>query len=173
MRSIFLFIGFFTVLFLDFSFASVSPFSLLGSDVYFVPKLLFMMLLLVSIYFGRSYSIFFSIVFGVILDLYTGSIYGIHLFGFVAFVLFMHSAFRVFYRDMIGLFFVVIVNTFLFDFYIYGIYKVIGYVDLPLFDYIALRAVPSLLLNALLYIPLLIFVLVLRKIRKNVFTEHA
>lgn len=172
MRSILLFITFFIMMFIDFSFANFSPFTLFGTEVYFVPKLLFMMLLLVSIYFGLSYGMFFSIVFGILLDIYIGTVYGIHLFGFVAFIIFIDTAFRVFYRDQVGLFFVVIVNTFLFDFYIYGIYKLINFTNLPVFDYIALRGVPSLLLNALLYIPLLFVVLVLRKIRKNVFVKQ-
>src|SRR5699024_9230752 len=79
MRSILLFITFFIMMFIDFSFANFSPFTLFGTEVYFVPKLLFMMLLLVSIYFGLSYGMFFSIVFGILLDVYIGTVYGIHL----------------------------------------------------------------------------------------------
>src|SRR5699024_4194233 len=148
MRSILLFITFFIMMFIDFSFANFGPFTLFGTEVYFVPKLLFMMLLLVSIYFGLSYGMFFSIVCGILLDVYIGTVYGIHLFGFVAFIIFMHTAFRVFYRDQVGLFFVVIVNTFLFDFYIYGIYKLINFINFQVFYYISLCEYPRFLFYA-------------------------
>lgn len=172
MRTIFLFLISFLLLYVDISFTNISPIDVAFLNVYFVPKLLFMFILLLSYYLGLKWSVTTALILGLMTDVYIGTIYGLHLFGFVLFVLFMNSAFRVFYRDYVTLFFVVIMNTFLFDTYIYLIYRVIGVIEMPVFDYFALRAVPSLLLNSILYIPLLIVVIILSKIRKSVFNNR-
>jgi rod shape-determining protein MreD len=99
-------------------------------------------------------------------------IYGIHTFGMVMFVFFMHTAFRVFYKDFVAMAFVVLLLTFLYDAYIYFVYVVLGLVDMPLFDYFALRSVPSLLLNALLYMIVFIVSLKVSKVRKNILSKH-
>lgn len=172
MRMIFLFLISFLLLYVDISFTNISPVDVAGLGVYFVTKLLFMFILLLSYYLGVKWSLMIALLLGLMTDVYVGTVYGLHLFGFATFVLFMNTAFRVFYRDYVTLFFVVIMNTFLFDTYIFIMYKVIGIIEMPTFDYFALRAVPSLLLNSVLYIPVLVVVIILSKVRKSVFINH-
>lgn len=172
MRTLFLFVISFFLFYIDILFTNFSPITIANVDVYLVPKLLFMFILLISYYLGLSWSVVTALILGLMTDLYIGTIYGLHLFGFVAFVLFMNTAFRVFYRDYVTLFFVIIMNTFLFDTYIFVIYRIIDVIDMPIFDYFALRAFPSLLLNALLYLPLLVVVITLSKIRRSVFNNR-
>lgn len=172
MRIVVIFIMALVLMYGDFLFAEFSPFDLGQLTVYTVPKLLLMFILLMSVYINPSISSFFAIVFGVLIDIYSGLVYGVHTFGMVAFVFFMHTAFRVFYKDFVAMAFVVLVLTFLYDAYVYMIYRILGLVTLPLFDYIALRGLPSLILNALLFIIVFIITRKTSKVRKNLLPKH-
>ena len=101
------------------------------------------------------------------LDVYIGSLYGIHIFGFIAFVIFMQTAFRVFYRDFVAMAVVVLLNTFLFDLYQYAVYSVLDLISMPIFDYVALRAVPSVMINALFFVVLYVLAIQTSKVRKE------
>ena len=68
--------------------------------------------------------------------------------------------------------FVVLVLTFLYDAYVYMIYRILSLVTLPLFDYIALRGLPSLILNALLFIIVFIITRKTSKVRKNLLPKQ-
>lgn len=172
MKVIVLFIASLLFMYVDFLFAEISPVAISGLEIYFVPRLLLMYILLVSIYVSPSMSGFLGIVFGIMLDVYIGSVYGVHTFGMVAFVAFMHTAFRVFYRDVVAMAFVILLLTFLYESYIFLIYRVLNMVHLPIFDYLALRAAPSLLLNALLFIIVFVTALKTSKVRYNLRTKH-
>ena len=172
MRVVVIFMMALVLMYGDFLFAEFSPFNLGQLTVYTVPKLLLMFILLMSVYINPSISSFFAIVFGVLIDIYSGLVYGVHTFGMVAFVFFMHTAFRVFYKDFVALGFVVLVLTFLYDAYVYMIYRILGLVTLPVFDYIALRGLPSLILNALLFIIVFIITLKTSKVRKNLLPKY-
>lgn len=172
MRALVIFISSLIFMYVDFLFADFSPFSVNDLDIYLVPRMLFMFILLISIYVSPQISAFFAVLFGLMIDIYIGLIYGIHTFGMVMFVFFMHTAFRVFYKDFVAMAFVVLLLTFLYDAYIYFVYVVLGLVDMPLFDYFALRSVPSLLLNALLYMIVFIVSLKVSKVRKNILSKH-
>ncbi|WP_271396462.1 rod shape-determining protein MreD [Salinicoccus roseus] len=172
MRAIIIFLFSFLLMYVDFLFADFSPMEIGGVEVYFVPRALLMFILLVSVYASPRMSVLLGVVFGAMLDLYIGSLYGIHTFGMVAFVLFMHTAFRVFHKDFVALAFVVLLLTFFYDLYIYFVYSVLDMVDLPAFDYLALRAAPSLLLNALIFILVFVIALKTSKVRKEVLPKH-
>lgn len=172
MRIIVIFITSLVLMYGDFLFAEFSPFDVNQLTIYVVPKLLLMFILLMSIYINPSISSFFAIVFGVLIDIYSGLVYGVHTFGMVAFVFFMHTAFRVFYKDFVAMAFVVLTLTFLYDAYVYMIYRILGLVTLPIFDYVALRGLPSLILNALLFVIVFIIILQSSKVRKNILPKH-
>ncbi|MFC3417944.1 rod shape-determining protein MreD [Salinicoccus hispanicus] len=172
MRAIIIFLVSFLLMYVDFAFARFSPITVSNVEVYFVPRTLLMFILLLSIYTGYKTSILLAVVFGTMLDFYIGSVYGIHAFGMVAFVLFMHAAFRVFYKDFVAMAFVVLLLTLLYDIYIYLLYSILDLVDKPMFDYLALRAAPSLLLNALLFIVVFVIALKTSRVRKEVLSRH-
>lgn len=167
MKALAIFVVAFIAMFVDMSFASFSPVHIFSLDVYFVPRVLLILVLLISIYISQRMGIFIAVVFGLMLDIYIGSIYGIHTFGLVASVVFMHAAFRVFYKDFIALAFVVLVLSFLYDLYVYIIYRVLAITSLPVFDYLALRATPSLLLNAILFTGIFFIVLRISKLKEG------
>ncbi|WP_020008554.1 rod shape-determining protein MreD [Salinicoccus albus] len=172
MKAIVIFIASLVFMYADFLFAEISPVTISGLEVYFVPRLLLMYILLISIYISPSMSAFTGIVFGIMLDVYIGSVYGVHTFGIAAFVAFMHTAFRVFYRDVVAMAFVILLLTFVYESYIFLIYRVLDLVSLPVFDYLALRAAPSLLLNALLFIIIFVTALKTSKVRNNLQSKH-
>lgn len=172
MRAFVVFICCLLFMYVDFLFAEFSPLFINNFDIYIVPRMLFMFILLISVYISPQISSFFAILFGLMLDVYTGLIYGVHTFGIVAFVFFMHTAFRVFYKDFVAMAFVVLLLSFLYDAYIYLIHMVLGLIDMPVFDYFSLRAVPSLLLNAIVFTLVFIVSLKVSKVRKNVLRKH-
>lgn len=167
MKAIAMFVVAFIAMYIDMSFANFSPVHLFGLDVYFVPRVLLIFVLLVSIYISQRMGIFIAGVSGLMLDIYIGSIYGIHTFGLIASVVFMHAAFRVFYKDFIALAFVVLVLSFLYDLYVYVIYRVLAITTMPVFDYLALRATPSLLVNAIFFTGIFFIVLRLSKLKEG------
>jgi len=81
MKAIIIFVFSLLFMYLDFLFAEFSPVMVSGLEVYFVPRLLLMYVLLISIYVSPSMSAFIGIVTGLMLDVYTGSVYGVHAFG--------------------------------------------------------------------------------------------
>src|SRR5699024_10907686 len=162
-----IFIAGIVLMYLDMSFTGFSPVMMFGVEVYFVPKLLFMYILLLTIYAGPRISMFFAVLFGIMLDVYIGSLYGIHIFGFIAFVIFMQTAFRVFYRDFVAMAFVVLLNSMFFDLYQYAIYRILDFISMPLFDYFELIAVPRVLVNAFLFTIIYIFAFQTSKVRKE------
>ncbi|MCG1008852.1 rod shape-determining protein MreD [Salinicoccus sp. ID82-1] len=172
MRAIMIFLTTFLLMYVDFAFAGFSPIIVSDVEVYFVPRVLLMFILLLSIYTGSRMSILLAVVFGAMLDFYIGSVYGIHAFGMVAFVLFMHTAFRVFHKDFVAMAFVVLLLTMLYDIYIYLLHIILDLVDKPVFDYMALRAAPSLLLNALLFTVVYVIALKTSRVRKEVLPKH-
>lgn len=172
MRALVIFICGLIFMYIDFLFSEFSPLFINELSIYIVPRMLFMYILLISIYVSPQISAFFAVLFGLMIDVYVGLIYGVHTFGFVMFVIFMHTAFRVFYKDFVAMAFVVLLLTFLYDAYIYLVYTILGLVDMPLFDYFALRSVPSLLINALLYMVIFIVSLKTSKVRKNILGKY-
>lgn len=172
MRALVIFISCLIFMYVDFLFSDFSPLLINDLHIYFVPRMLFMYILLISIYVSPQISAFFGVLFGLMIDVYVGLVYGVHTFGIVMFVIFMHTAFRVFYKDFVAMAFVVLLLTFLYDAYIYLIYIILGLVNMPVFDYFALRSVPSLLLNALLYMIVFIVSLKTSKLRKNILSKH-
>src|SRR5699024_11152786 len=172
MKAIIIFVFSLLFMYLDFLFAEFSPVMVSGLEVYFVPRLLLMYVLLISIYVSPSMSAFIGIVTGLMLDVYTGSVYGVHAFGMVAFIAFMHTAFRVFYKDFVAMAFVILLLTFLYETYIYFIYRVLDLIYMPIFDYLALRAAPGLLLNALLFFFVFVTALKTSKVRNNLPSRH-
>src|SRR5699024_12316847 len=104
----------FRFMYFDFVIVEFSPVLFSGLEVYFVPSLLLMYVLLISIYVSPSMSAFIGIVTGLMLYVYTGSVYCVHAFGMVAFIAFMHTAFRVFYKDFVAMAFVILLLTFLY-----------------------------------------------------------
>lgn len=167
MKVIAMFVVAFIAMYIDMAFATFSPLNIFGLTVYFVPRVLLILVLLLSIYINQRMGLFTAIVFGLMLDIYIGSIYGIHLFGLAAAVVFMHTAFRVFYKDFIALAFVILVLTFLYDIYVFIVYRLLEFTSMPVFDYFALRAVPSLLLNAVIFTAVFFIVLRISELRDN------
>src|SRR5699024_204635 len=151
MKAIIIFVFSLLFMYLDFLFAEFSPVMVSGLEVYFVPRLLLMYVLLISIYVSPSMSAFIGIVTGLMLDVYTGSVYGVHAFGMVAFIAFMHTAFRAFYKDFVVMAFVIVLLTFSTVPYCYFLSRVLALIYMPIFDDVAPRAAAGLLLNALLF----------------------
>lgn len=170
MKAIAIFIGAFIAMYIDMSFSNFSPFYMFGLEVYFVPRILLMYVLLLAIYVSPIMGIFIAVIFGLMVDIYIGSIYGVHVFGLVTAVVFMRAAFRVFDEDFIAMAFVILTLTFFYDIYVYLIYRILVLTTFPIFDYFALRATPSLLINALFFTGVYLVTLKISKLREDLRT---
>ena len=99
-------------------------------DVIFVPHLTLMYLLILTIYRGFGVAVILAIFFGLITDLYLGSIYGLYMFGYILAVVIMDRLFKIFYRDTVMLFIVILLSTIFLEIYVAIIYGVIGFINL-------------------------------------------
>ena len=87
-------------------------------DVIFVPHLTLMYLLILTIYRSFGVALVLAIFLGLITDLYYGSIYGLYMFGYILAVVVMDRCFKIFYKDKVMIFIIILVSTILIEIYV-------------------------------------------------------
>lgn len=155
MRSFYYFLIGLLLFYIDTAIALVIPMNIAGHAIIFVPHLLFMFLLLVTIYRSANLAIVLSVVLGLTTDLYYGEIYGIYLFGFILFVVIVDRCFKVYYRDHTMVFWLVLIFVLCFEAYIALIYGILGLIHFDFISFVVFRLVPTFILNILLLIMML------------------
>src|SRR5699024_415543 len=116
----------------------------------FVPHLLLMYLLIITIYKKPSIAVVLAIIFGLTTDLYYGTIYGLNTFGYLLFVILMDFFFKVYYRDHTMVFIGVWLFTIIFEIYQALIYGLLGLIKFNLWDFLLFRLLPTAFVNLLL-----------------------
>ncbi|COD97873.1 rod shape-determining protein MreD [Staphylococcus warneri] len=119
-------------------------------DVIFVPHLTLMYLLILTIYRSFGVALILAIFFGLITDLYFGSIYGLYMFGYILAVVVMDRFFKIFYKDKVMIFIIILVSTLLIEIYEALIYGLIGFIQFNLLEFLLLRLLPTFILNIIL-----------------------
>ncbi|MGX0075127.1 rod shape-determining protein MreD [Staphylococcus warneri] len=119
-------------------------------DVIFVPHLTLMYLLILTIYRSFGVALILAIFFGLITDLYFGSIYGLYMFGYILAVVVMDRFFKIFYKDKVMIFIIILVSTLLIEIYVALIYGLIGFIQFNLLEFLLLRLLPTFILNIIL-----------------------
>ena len=62
----------------------------------FIPHLILLYILLITIYRGFGIGLIFAILFGIVTDIYVGSVYGLYMFGYLALVVIFDKFLKVF-----------------------------------------------------------------------------
>lgn len=128
MRGIYYFLIGILLFYIDTIIGLVIPMHFGKIDVIFVPHLTLMYLLILTIYRSFGVALILAIFFGLITDLYFGSIYGLYMFGYILAVVVMDRFFKIFYKDKVMIFIIILVSTLLIEIYVALIYGLIGFI---------------------------------------------
>lgn len=164
MRAFYYFLIGAVLFYLDSLIALVIPMQIGGRGIIFVPHLLLMYLLILTIYKKPSIAVVLAIIFGLTTDLYYGTIYGLNTFGYLLFVILMDFFFKVYYRDHTMVFLGVWLFTILFEIYQAIIYGLLGLIKFNLWDFLLFRLLPTAFVNLLVLI--IVFGLIKKIIKK-------
>jgi rod shape-determining protein MreD len=116
-------------------------------DVTIVPRFIVVMLVFIGIHFGRYSSIVYGLIFGLVYDIVYTQFLGVYMFGFG----FVGYAFAYTYKLvqdslLLHLLFVTLAVS-IFEYYQYGLYRLIGITDLSAVLFFHERFLPGLVLN--------------------------
>ncbi|MDM7465824.1 rod shape-determining protein MreD [Staphylococcus warneri] len=150
MRGIYYFLIGILLFYIDTIIGLVIPMHFGKIDVIFVPHLTLMYLLILTIYRSFGAALILAIFFGLITDLYFGSIYGLYMFGYILAVVVMDRFFKIFYKDKVMIFIIILVSTLLIEIYVALIYGLIGFIQFNLLEFLLLRLLPTFILNIIL-----------------------
>ncbi|UXV41389.1 rod shape-determining protein MreD [Staphylococcus simulans] len=164
MRAFYYFLIGAVLFYLDSLIALVIPMQIGGRGVIFVPHLLLMYLLIITIYKKPSIAVVLAIIFGLTTDLYYGTIYGLNTFGYLLFVILMDFFFKVYYRDHTMVFIGVWLFTIIFEIYQALIYGLLGLIKFNFWDFLLFRLLPTAFVNLLLLV--IVFSLIKKLIKK-------
>lgn len=164
MRAFYYFLIGAVLFYLDSLIALVIPMQIGGRGIIFVPHLLLMYLLIITIYKKPSIAVVLAIIFGLTTDLYYGTIYGLNTFGYLLFVILMDFFFKVYYRDHTMVFIGVWLFTIIFEIYQALIYGLLGLIKFNLWDFLLFRLLPTAFVNLLLLV--IVFSLIKKIIKK-------
>ncbi|WP_105996505.1 rod shape-determining protein MreD [Staphylococcus simulans] len=164
MRAFYYFLIGAVLFYLDSLIALVIPMQIGGRGIIFVPHLLLIYLLIITIYKKPSIAVVLAIIFGLTTDLYYGTIYGLNTFGYLLFVILMDFFFKVYYRDHTMVFIGVWLFTIIFEIYQALIYGLLGLIRFNLWDFLLFRLLPTAFVNLLLLV--IVFSLIKKLIKK-------
>ncbi|WP_105979809.1 rod shape-determining protein MreD [Staphylococcus simulans] len=164
MRAFYYFLIGAVLFYLDSLIALVIPMQIGGRGIIFVPHLLLMYLLIITIYKKPSIAVVLAIIFGLTTDLYYGTIYGLNTFGYLLFVILMDFFFKVYYRDHTMVFIGVWLFTIIFEIYQALIYGLLGLIKFNLWEFLLFRLLPTAFVNLLLLV--IVFSLIKKLIKK-------
>ncbi|MDT4012396.1 rod shape-determining protein MreD [Staphylococcus simulans] len=164
MRAFYYFLIGAVLFYLDSLIALVIPMQIGGRGIIFVPHLLLMYLLIITIYKKPSIAVVLAIIFGLTTDFYYGTIYGLNTFGYLLFVILMDFFFKVYYRDHTMVFIGVWLFTIIFEIYQALIYGLLGLIKFNLLDFLLFRLLPTAFVNLLLLV--IVFSLIKKLIKK-------
>ena len=123
-----------------------------GFDTVVVPHFVMIIILFVAIYVSIPQAIVYSIFAGLLYDVVYTDLIGVYMFSMAVTTYVIALCAKVIHTNVIvGLLFVLIAETML-DFMIYGIYTLVGIVNMPVNVFLFERLFPSFILNGVFFI---------------------
>ncbi|MDO5374584.1 MAG: rod shape-determining protein MreD [Staphylococcus rostri] len=160
-KSIYYVLGALLCFYLDTLLTFMSPIAIGHIKFILVPHLVFLYLILITVYRNTSTALVLGILVGIIQDLYFGQIYGLYLFGYLLSILIADKFLKVFFRDHVMVYWMILLGIVFLEIFVVAVYSVLGLIDFQIIPFITLRLLPTLFLNALLLI--VIYVILERK----------
>ncbi|EPU6154004.1 rod shape-determining protein MreD [Staphylococcus pseudintermedius] len=152
MKSIYYILVAILMFYLDTVLTFLSPIIIGGHRFILVPHLVFLFLVLITVYKNTSIALILGVLLGTVHDLFFGQIYGVCLFGYIVSILFADKFLKVFFRDHVMVYVMTLIGIVFLEVFVVMLYLVVGLVDFNLIQFIVFRILPTLLLNAILLI---------------------
>ncbi|GAF13366.1 rod shape-determining protein MreD [Bacillus sp. JCM 19046] len=132
---------------------------------FIIPRFSLMVIVLIGLYSGKQVALIYGLAFGLIYDVVYTNYLGIYLFGF-AFLGYLFSIpLKVVKESVLWAVLICISSVFLFEYYQYGLFYVLGVTDMSGSVFFTNRLVPTLIFNSAFAI---ILVLPFRKLAQHV-----
>jgi rod shape-determining protein MreD len=141
-------------LFILFVFISESTFTDLielpftSEDQVIIPRFVMLSIVFITAYYSQKMGIIYGLVFGLLHDIVYTEILGIYLFAYPLFAYLISKALKALQGNMLVVLFLSLLAVTLLEFYSYGIQMLIGYSNLPFYDFTNLRLLPTILANS-------------------------
>lgn len=116
------------------------------------PRLIVLVLILMSFYIPRSRMLVYGVVFGLIYDSYYVGILGVYVLLFPLIIYLTEKLKKILNPNPIVIGMMVIINISLIETYLYLFYQMLGYTTINWATFLADRLGPTLLLNLVLFI---------------------
>ncbi|ARK31590.1 rod shape-determining protein MreD [Halalkalibacter krulwichiae] len=116
-------------------------------DVTLVPRFVIIMLVFIGIHFGRFSSIVYGLAFGLIYDIVYTQLLGVYMFGFGLIGYAFAFKYKQIQDSLLFHLLLMLAAVALFDYYQFGLYKLIGITDLAANLFFYERFIPGLILN--------------------------
>lgn len=143
--------GFITLLFILFIFEGTvyqvfAP-DFRGTDLLFIPRVLFMLILTAGIFRGRAFGTGYGILFGALFDIVYSEVLGVYTFGFGLFAYLLSLSFPFVKRNLSLIVLIVITGVVCLEYYVYGMMSLVGLTAMPHENFFSVRLVPTVLMN--------------------------
>jgi rod shape-determining protein MreD len=121
-------------------------------EYFFVPRFLLIMIVFVTVYVTRFHGIIYGFIFGLLYDVVYTEILGVYMFSFALMAYLASKTMKVFHNNVLVTSFLSIVAVSIVEFYVYGIYLLIGKTDMPFEVFLSNRLLPTIFLNTIFVI---------------------
>lgn len=132
--------------------ALFSPIEMFDSDIYLVPRFLFMYLLFLAVYYDRKKSIIYGVIFGVLYDVFYIDIIGLYSVLYPLLCLFINWIVKYIQHSLVVVTSLAIVFVGLLEIIIYEFFHFISFTSISFETFFTIRLVPSLVANLLFLI---------------------
>ena len=151
-KAIYYVLGALLCFYLDTLLTFLSPIAIGHVKFILVPHLVFLFLILITVYRNTSTALVLGTLLGIVQDLYFGQIYGLYLFGYLLSILIADKFLKVFYRDHVMVYWMILLGIVFLEIFVVVLYHVLGLIDFHVIPFVTLRLLPTLFLNGLLLI---------------------
>lgn len=148
-------------------FVDLLPAQLFGIDRIFVPRFVLIIIMMITIYFDQYNGMFYGIGFGLLYDLIYTDLIGVYMFAFAIIAYFISLIIRFLHTNLVVVLFISMTIVAAVEFFIYGIYLLIGVADMNVNIFGFNRLIPTVILNGvfviLIFYPVRRFLITLRR----------
>ncbi|UXR70502.1 MULTISPECIES: rod shape-determining protein MreD [unclassified Staphylococcus] len=130
----------------------ISPIQIGQLKFIIVPHVVFLFLILLTVYRNTSTALILGILLGIMQDVYFGQIYGLYLFGYLISILIADKFLKPFYRDHAMVYCMILLGLVFLELFVATVYSILGFISFQLVQVFLLRLLPTIFLNAILLI---------------------
>ncbi|SDN59220.1 rod shape-determining protein MreD [Alkalicoccus daliensis] len=120
-----------------------------GSELQFIPRFMFLLILMTGIFRGRSHGLFYAVIFGILYDIVYSPVLGVYTFG-IGLLTYLFSMSTSYIKRRLGLVLLLVLMAVIgFEYYVYGMMSLLGITSLAHEAIFTTRLLPSFIMNGL------------------------